>query len=573
MNTHIEQSSRDRRAPLLRLTSLALTLLVAGCGSTTDTAAQGDVLTSDASTSDASTSADGLAANDAAAIPGATWYGHIQPIVQRSCLGCHAKGGIAPFALDTAEAFVAMGPILLPAINSGRMPPWGAQDTELCKPPLPWKHDLRLTGQDRATIAAWLADGAKLGDPTDAPKNVQIPPDKLDRVDRSLTPKTPYVTTGTKDQFVCFVLDPELKEDAWVRGVHFRAGNAKVAHHALLFVDESGQAEKLGGAEGRYTCFGGPKVDGRLIAAWAPGGVPAELPESAGLPIAKGAKLVMQMHYHPLGSEQADATTVELELTDGQPKWTALSMLIGNFSGSIGGGDGLLPGPNDGGKVQFEIPAGATDHTETMAWTVPKFQGGSIGGLRIFGVASHMHYVGRDMRIWVEQGQQPGLCDANVRSKLGGCVDSKCAGKAGTDLVTCAVASCGVEVNAAPPACQQCLVAAAGAGSKAMWDVCAPIADAPGAPEMCLLHTPAWDFNWQRYYFYDAPVDELPSVGTGDRLWMRCGYDNSKANPSVAQALLDQGKDAPATVRLGEETLDEMCLAALYLLIPTPPKQ
>ena len=549
--------------------------LVTGCGGQDATSAADDAAAANdtGSATSGGDVVDGAASDAATPIPFATWYGHIQPIVQRSCLGCHAKGGIAPFALDTPEAVVAMGPVLVPAIASGRMPPWGAQDTALCKPPLPWKHDLRLSAQERATIAAWIADGGKLGDPADAPKSVEIPPDKLGRVDRSLTAKTPFVTSGTKDQFICFVLDPELVEDVWIRGVHFRAGNAKVAHHALLFVDEAGKSVALGGADGRYPCFGGPKIDGRLIAAWAPGGVPAEMPASAGLPIAKGSKLVIQMHYHPIGSEQPDATTVELEFTDGRPQWTALSMLIGNFPGAIGGGDGLLPGPNDDGKVKFEIPAGATDHSETMVWTLPKFQGASIGGLRLFGVATHMHYVGRDMRIWVEPGQKPGLCDDTVRANLGACLDTACGGKVGSDLVTCAVIGCSKQVNAAPVACQQCMVAASGAGAKPMWDVCAPTADAPGTPEVCLLHTPAWDFNWQRYYFFDAPVEQLPSFGTGDRLWMRCGYDNSKSNPGVVQALLGQGKDAPATVRLGEETLDEMCLAALYLLIPTAPKQ
>lgn len=568
MNLRATSRRRRRRAASSWLVAAASAIWLGGCGGQSSPAAQGD-----ATGADVGTSADAQAADSAEAVPNATWYGHVQPVVQRSCLGCHAKGGIAPFALDTPEAVVAMGPVLVQAIDSGRMPPWGAQDTALCQPPLPWKHDLRLSAQERATIAAWIDAGGPLGDPADAPKNVAIPPDKLARVDRSLTPKTPFVTSGTKDQFVCFVLDPELKGDAWIRGVHIRAGNPKVAHHALVFVDESGKADALGGKEGRYSCFGGPKVDGRLIAAWAPGGVPAEMPETAGLPIAKGAKLVVQMHYHPIGSDQPDATTVELEFTDGQPRWTALSMLIGNFPGTIGGGDGLQPGPNDGGKVQFEIPAGATGHTETMAWTVPKFQGASIGGLRLFGVATHMHYVGRDMRIWVEQGQQPGLCDAKVRADLGACLDSSCAGKVGSDLVTCAVTGCSKQVNAAPAGCQQCMVAVSGAGSQPMWDVCAPEADAPGTPDMCLLHTPAWDFNWQRYYFYDAPVEQLPSVGTGDRLWMRCAYDNSKANPGVVQALHDQGKDEPATVRLGEETLDEMCLAALYLLTPTAPKQ
>lgn len=503
---------------------------------------------------------------------GPTWHRDVRPMLGRTCFGCHRSGGIGGFDLDDVETARAMGKTMVAAVDAGRMPPWGAQDTAECSPPAPWQHDLRLDPAERDLLATWVDAGGPEGDAATAPAAGSKDADQLAKVDRSLKPEKAYVTSGNKDQFVCFVLDPKFTEDAWVRGIHIRAGDARVAHHALLFVDESGSAAAKAGADGHYPCFGGPGVNGKLIAAWAPGGIPAELPPNAGLPVKKGAKLVMQMHYHPLGEEIPDQTTVELELHKGRPAWTAISMLIGNFPGPIGGaGDGLQPGPGDDGKVKFQIPAGATDHVESMVWTVPKFNGVAIGGLRVYGIASHMHYVGKDMRIWLERGQIQGLCDDATRKSLGGCTDAKCAGKMGEDLVSCAIAQCGAQVTAASQACQQCLVAASGAGATEMWSLCAPQAETKDATDACLLHTPNWDFNWQRYYFYDAEPDALPVVRTGDRLHMKCIYDNSKDNPGVARALAEQGKDAPVAVSLGEETLDEMCLAAMVLLFPTPP--
>jgi hypothetical protein len=84
----------------------------------------------------------------------------------------------------------------------------------------------------------------------------------------------------------------------------------------------------------------------------------------------------------------------------------------------------------------------------------------------------------------------------------------------------------------------------------------------------CLVQTPRWDFNWQRGYVYDAPLDQVPRINRGDNLVMRCTYDNSPANPALARALSEAGLDAPIDVRLGEETLDEMCLGVFSLAFP-----
>jgi hypothetical protein len=85
----------------------------------------------------------------------------------------------------------------------------------------------------------------------------------------------------------------------------------------------------------------------------------------------------------------------------------------------------------------------------------------------------------------------------------------------------------------------------------------------------CLLQIPHWDFDWQRRYDYDAPLEQLPSLAPGDRLNIRCTYDNSLQNPKLSQALAEQGITAAHDVELGESTLDEMCLASLTVIYPT----
>jgi hypothetical protein len=85
--------------------------------------------------------------------------------------------------------------------------------------------------------------------------------------------------------------------------------------------------------------------------------------------------------------------------------------------------------------------------------------------------------------------------------------------------------------------------------------------------EECLIKVPTWNFEWQRTYLYDADLSELPTVGMGDELTIKCLYDNTLENRFVERALDEQGLSQPIEVELGEQTLDEMCLAAFGVLI------
>jgi hypothetical protein len=79
----------------------------------------------------------------------------------------------------------------------------------------------------------------------------------------------------------------------------------------------------------------------------------------------------------------------------------------------------------------------------------------------------------------------------------------------------------------------------------------------------CLLGTPKYDFNWQRAYAYDEPLEKLPSVGPGDKLRFTCKYNNTMSNRHVHRAMSEQRLPGPVHIGLGESTLEEMCLGAL----------
>ncbi len=430
-----------------------------------------------------------------------TFHRDVEPILQEHCQDCHNSNGIAPFSLMTYEDAAAHDYTIAQEALSGAMPPWGAIATEEWEPRFPWKDDPTLTHDEIEILQSWSELNAPKGDEADAPPYREPNLPGLEDADITVTPETSYTVTSGPDDFRCFVLDPQLTEDRYLKALDVVPGNNRVVHHVLVFLDTERESESLDDGEGSYDCFGSSGVNAGPLAGWAPGMTSLALPDEAGMPLPAGSLLVMQVHYHPTpeGTAEEDATTLQLRTTTDVPSWQAGVYLLGNFSQQYHGdrdymadGDGLQPGVNDRtSEAEFRIPAGEAAHVETMRYTFVDLYG--LSAIKILGVASHMHYVG-------------------------------------TDLFT--------EVNHKEAR--------------------------NGEPQReGLLQTPAWDFNWQRTYFYDVPIEEAPEVREGDEMWIRCTYDNTLDNDFVAEALEDQGLLEPKDVYLGEETLDEMCLTAL----------
>jgi len=418
-----------------------------------------------------------------------TWHGDIRPILHQRCGSCHVEGNIAPFVLDDYDTASSLADAIVASVDAGTMPPWFAVETDECEPRLPWKGDMRVSDEEKALLREWASTGTKLGDPDNPAPLTEPPPLELQDPKAEMEFAEPYAVQGESDDFQCFVLDPGHTEDVWLTGVQVLPGNTKVDHHALVYLDVYNESADLALGD-QFPCFNAPDVSGFLVATWTPGAAPMYTPDGAGMPMPEGARIIVQMHYHPdPEAVELDQTVVQLEWTTEEPEWEAAQALVGNNSRQSSDGTGLQPGENDPtDEAEFIIPAGVSEHVETILYTqeVPiEFP--------LFSVGTHMHYVGTDMKI---------------------------------DLI-----------------------------------------QADGDEE-CLIQTPNWDFNWQRVYDYDAPVDQLPTIAAGDSLLMRCTYDNSLDNPFVVDALDEQGLDEPQDVHLGDETLDEMCLGLFGILVP-----
>jgi hypothetical protein len=438
---------------------------------------------------------DDEAPQDGASAP--TFSAAVAPILQKHCVGCHAPGRIAPFALTHyADAKLVSSQIVTQVVER-RMPPWSTFSTDECQPRHGLRDDLRLSLAEIETLKAWDAGGALEGDPG-LELSPPPPADALLDKDLELTPTKPFVTSGDKDQFRCFVLDPKLDQARYLNGHHIIPSNPAIVHHVLTYLDPNRRSEMNMDADGGYDCFGGAGVsDAGLLGGWAPGVGPMDYGPDVGALIPAKALLIMQVHYHPAGATAApDATKLELRFNKSKPKYQLEVVLLGNTTRALAGGDGLLPGPNDQGGVEFRVPANAAGHIERMRFTIPS----TPVPVHVYGIAHHMHYLGKDMKTSI------------LRADPG-----------------------------------------------------------PGQPEEeCLLQTPQWDFTWQRFYSYDAPLEKLPQVRAGDVISLRCTYDNTLQNPFLQRALAEQRLSSPIDVRLGESTLDEMCLTALPLVHLNP---
>lgn len=342
-----------------------------------------------------------------------TWRQDVAPIAGENCVNCHNSDGAAAFLdLQDYDQAVAWSGLIQEKVEAREMPPFFAADTPECPNEWGFVHDARLSDEELHTFVRWLDGGTPEGDPATAapitvPEVVTLP-----RVDQTLTPQRAWTTqpsSAIQDELVCFVLDPQLTDTRYLLGLEANIDNHGVAHHMLVYTADRAEAEAAdavdGAADGVFECFGGPGIDGPLLAGWVPSAAPTTYPSGSGWPVTADEVFVVQMHYHNLPDAQADQSALDLQWADSAPDKEIIVQLIGNARNAE---QGLQPGPNDSGDPSFLIPAGVAGHTETSRHDLDIPEGVEVS---IFMVTPHMHYVGTGLRAWIERADgTPGPC-------------------------------------------------------------------------------------------------------------------------------------------------------------------
>ena len=243
----------------------------------------------------------------------------------------------------------------------------------------------------------------------------------------SYTPSAPY-GTGT-DDYRCFLLDPELERDTWLTGTQVLPGNPEVVHHVILFQVppeqvEAAEAKDAAEDDEGWTCFGGTGLDrfqdvnrSSWIGAWAPGGKESVTKPGFGVRLAKGSRIVMQVHYNLLAGQQPDTSAAQLRLAPGTKDHQALSTMLlpapvelpcrpKHADGELCDRDAALADV----KERFGAEGSTADLLHLLCGGEP--EPGEVQScvrtlgepITIHGVAGHMHLLGRSLTIEVDPG-------------------------------------------------------------------------------------------------------------------------------------------------------------------------
>lgn len=307
----------------------------------------------------------------AAADAEVTYSEHVAPILDRACVSCHRPGQVAPFSLRTFAEARRWARDIKRWTAAKSMPPWKPANHGA------FRGERVLTDEEIALVGKWADAGAPEGDARKRPPAPEFRDDwLLGPPDEVLTAPEHEVEAAGADEYRCFVLPTAYDEDRWVSAVEVRPGNLRVVHHVIVYVDTSGASDRLDDRDEKpgYRSDGtGPGfIPVGEMSGWAPGNMPYALPEGVARLLPKGARLVVEVHYHKNGRIEKDRTSVGLHFAKSpvRQRWHTTEMI--NFN--------------------FRIPAGAERHRVFARKTVRE-------EITLHSIMPHLHLTGREVLV------------------------------------------------------------------------------------------------------------------------------------------------------------------------------
>lgn len=276
-------------------------------------------------------------------------YPQVAPILNRKCCGCHRPGLAAPMPLGTYAEVTTWSESIREAVESRRMPPWGADPRHGR-----WSNDRSLSADERSALLAWIEAGCPEGEPiriaAAAATGWRIKPDVIFTM-----PEEVSVPANGQIPYQFAKVPTGFTEDVWVQAAEIRPGS-KAVHHILILAHPVDQV---------YS------VEFDMLASYLPGDDPLELPPGYAKRLPAGAPLIFQIHYSPTGKPEKDRSSIGLVLAKEPPRREVRTANVELAS--------------------FLIPAGAANHELKCTRTFNL-------DAELLSFTPHMHLRGKDFK-------------------------------------------------------------------------------------------------------------------------------------------------------------------------------
>jgi peroxiredoxin len=287
-----------------------------------------------------------------------TYASDVAAIVQQKCQACHRPGEVGPFPLLTYDDARKHSGMIREVVDERRMPPWHA-DPKYGH----FQNDRSLSSKERATLLAWVDQGAPFGDPKKLPAERTFAEGwAIGTPDLVFEIPEPYVVAaqGTVE-YVYIRVPTKFKEDVWVQAAEARPGDRSVVHHIVILLDDHKLMKRLGRDQ----------LSEHHFCGYAPGDMPLVCPPGSGKLIPAGSDLIFQIHYTPTGTRKTDRSKLGLILAKGPVDHKVITHGIA--------------------QPRFEIPAGADNHPVASDFTFPSDS-------HLLSFMPHMHLRGKSFR-------------------------------------------------------------------------------------------------------------------------------------------------------------------------------
>ena len=299
-----------------------------------------------------------------------TFSKDVAPVIHAKCAQCHHPGGSAPFSLLTYREARSHATQIEIVTRNRVMPPWKAD------PSGPKFIGLDpLTDSEIDLLQRWVAGGAREGNPRDLPVTPAWSGGwQLGKPDLVVTMPAPFVLAADgPDVSRVFVLPLPVDRQRYVRGIEFRANNARI-HHANIRIDATPASRELDEQDAV------PGYDGIILRSamypdghflgWTPGQAAPLLPPGLAWALAPRSDFVLQLHLVPSGKPELIQPSIGVYFTDDPPARTPVMMRLSD--------------------QRIDIRAGDAEYVASDSFVLPV-------DVEVVAVQPHAHYLAREV--------------------------------------------------------------------------------------------------------------------------------------------------------------------------------